>query len=147
MAVPFSLDPAKFREAYPEFCDVAVWTNAKLQMYWDTATNFIANCNYGWMKGSPRELAINLMVAHLAKLSALIAAGQTPGIVTGSTIDKISVTLEPPLVKNKFDYWLSLTPYGQELLALLGVWSVGGWSAGGSFTRSGLRGNGIPLWG
>lgn len=146
MAPPFSFNAVTFREAYPAFCSVTDFPTAKLQMYWDTATNFVANCNYGWMKGSPRELAINLMTAHIAKLGSLIASGQTPGIVTASSIDKISVTLEPPPIQNKFDYWASLTPYGQELLALLGVWSVGGWGVGGSFTRAGLRGNGVPLW-
>jgi hypothetical protein len=78
------------------------------------------------MKPSQQTLALNLMTAHLVFLSDQVAAGETGGVVTGATIDKVSVTLEPPPSSNNWQYWLNQSPYGKQLLALLQVASVGG---------------------
>ena len=69
------------------------------------------------------------MTAHLLALSVMIASGNTPGVMVAATIDKISITLEPPPAPNAWQYWLQTTPYGQQLLALLQVASVGGFYA------------------
>jgi hypothetical protein len=73
----------------------------------------------------------------------LIANGQTASIVTGSSIDKVSVNLLAPPVKNMFQYWLATTPYGQQVLAMARARFAGGFylSAGlnerGSFRKAG----------
>lgn len=131
---------AQFRAAYPEF-GATPPTDATLQGYWNTATCFVSDCNYGWLRGDCRAQVLNLLAAHIATLAALIAVGETPGIVTGATIDKVSVTLEPPPATSQQQWWFNLTPYGAQAWALLSVRSVGGFYVGGSATRAGFRGN------
>lgn len=124
-------DEPAFRTLYPVFTDPTCYSSVALQAYWDTATAYISDrtggCYWGGMKPSQQKLALNLMTAHLLYLSDLVASGDTPGILTGATIDKISVTLQPPPETNNWQYWLNQSPYGQQLLALLQVASVGGW--------------------
>lgn len=139
----FTFDVAAFRAEFTQFAGNPP-SDATLQSYFNTAGSYVTNSNYGWLNGIDRALALNLMTAHIAALMALAAApgGSTPGVVTGATIDKISVTLEPPPTKNGWQYWLAQTPYGQMLWALLTVKSTGGFFVGGSPTRAGFRGNG-----
>lgn len=142
-----TFDVLAFRAMYAAFANQGCFPDVMLAMYWDQATAYVSNKNYGWMRGVKRELAINLMTAHLVALSQLIANGENPGVVTGATIDKVSATLAPPPLKNQWQYWLSTTPYGAQLLALLQVSSVGGWYTGGSPTRAGFNGaGGIGGW-
>jgi hypothetical protein len=139
MAAIFTFDVAGFRLAFPAFSDEATFPDELLQGYWDAAITYISDVDYGWLQGAARYRALNLMTAHLAALGVMIAAGQTPGLVSGSTVDKISVTLTPPPVKDQWQWWLSLTPYGQQLLALLGMHSVGGLFVGACFGPRGFR--------
>lgn len=135
----YVFDIPAFRISYPAFADETLFPDATLQMYWDTATCYIDNLNWGWLRGDCRYKAITMMVAHLAALSVIIAGGQIPGLVQSATVDKITVSLTPPPLNNQFQWWLSLTPYGQQLLALLQVSSVGGFYIGGAPERSAFR--------
>lgn len=122
--------PVTFRVLFPEFGNIADYSDNTLSLNFTTASVYISNrtgnCYCGGMTIPQRTQALNLMTAHLLALSNMIAQGNTPGVVTGATIDKVNVTLMPPPVKNQFQYWLSQTSYGQQLLALLQVASVGG---------------------
>lgn len=121
-------DVAAFRVAFPQFASALAFPDVTLQGYWDVAALYVSDeADYGRLTGAARARALDLLTAHLSALSALIAAGRTPGVVQSSTIDKISVTLVPPPIKSDFDFWLQQTPYGAQLLALLGVYSSGGW--------------------
>jgi hypothetical protein len=139
---------AAFRALFPAFANMTAFSQATLQAYWDSATAYISNrnggCYWGGMTLAQQTLALNQMTAHLVALSGLIASGQTPGLLVGATVDKISVTIEPPPSPNQWQYWLQTTPYGQQLLALLQVASVGGFYASSAIPgRSGfLFGNG-----
>lgn len=128
-------DDAVFRADFPVFADTCKYPQSTLQMYWNTATCYISDrfggCYCGGLKPKQQTLALNLMTAHLLALSGLIASGETPGILTGATIDKITVSIEPPPATNQWQYWLQTTPYGQQLLALLQLVSVGGTYVGG----------------
>lgn len=132
-----------FRAMFPVFKDTTVYPDAVLQIYWDTATAYVSNqtggCYIYSLKLGQQTLALNLMAAHLAYLNSLIATGNTPGVVTGATVDKVSVTLEPPPSSNNWQYWLNQSPYGQQLLALLSVASAGGFYYGGFPTVYNLR--------
>ena len=141
-----TFDVTAFRVQFPAFANVTLFPDATLQMYWDTATCFVSNRNYGWLAGACRQLALNLMTAHLAQLSVIIAGGQTPGMVQSATIDKVTVSLTPPPVPNQWQWWLGLTPYGQELLALLMARSAGGFYVGGLPERTGFRKVGGTFW-
>lgn len=146
MAVPFfTFNIPSFRQQFKQFSDAIAFTDMTLQAYWDTASQYIANQTQslliGGMTNPQLLLALNLMTAHIAALGVMIADGngQVPGMVTGATIDKVSVTLEPPPFESQFQWWLNLTPYGQQLLALLQVQSVGGVYIGGALELAGMR--------
>lgn len=130
-----------FRAAYPAFSNSTTYPDALLQMYWDTGTCYISNENYGWLKDACRQLALNLMTAHLTYLSTLINQSKSGTIKQSATIDKVTVTLVPPPINDsEFDWWLNTSPYGQQLLTLLQVQSVGGFYVGGSPERASFNG-------
>lgn len=138
----FTFDVAAFRLAYPAFDNDTAFPEATLQAYWNSAVCYISPTDYGDLSGPSRFLALNLMTAHLTALSVIIAGGQVPGLMQASAIDKVNVTLTPPVFKNQWQWWLSLTPYGQQLFALLQVISASGFYVGGSPQRSAFRGIG-----
>ena len=132
MANIITFDIDQFRAQCPEFSSgCSELPDATLQGYWDIAICYISDVNYGYLRDDCRARAINYMVAHLAKLSQLIAANQVPGQTQGAGIDKVSVTMTPPPNKTQFQWWLGTTVYGQLLLALLSVKSTGGFYVGG----------------
>ena len=134
-----TLTVAAFRGLFPAYANVTTYPDADVEMNLETAQMYISGEDYGRLAGTSRERAIYLMTAHLFFLSDLIASGQTPGMVSSSSIDKISVTLTPPPIKNQLHWWLGLSAYGQQLLALLMARSVGGFTVGGSAERSNFR--------
>lgn len=113
-----------------------------LDLYWNIACLYIDNTIYGCLDVTKQDAYLNFMTAHLATLSLSIMAGDPTGVLTAASIDKISVTLQPPPAQNEFQWWMNQTPYGQMLYALLLVNSVGGWYVGGSPQHTALRGIG-----
>lgn len=127
-----------FRKMFRALDNAAIYPQVILQMYWDQAGTIISNTSYGFLAAQGGPMAMNLMTAHLAALSQMIANGEVPQIATGASIDKISVTLEAPPTKSMFDWWLATTPYGMQLLAMMGVASAGGFYTPGSIGRAGF---------
>lgn len=139
---------ALFVQQFPAFSNDVTFPEAMLQMYWDMAVHYVdPNTGYGWLRPLSRDLCLNLMTAHLTALSVIIARGQYPQVIQGSTIDKISVTLTPPPLQTQWDWWLNSTPYGMQLHSLLLAKAVGGWYVGGSAPLSGFGYPGYPLEG
>lgn len=132
-------DVAQFRADFPEFADEQQYTDDELQSCWDAATCYVSDEDYGVICGDCRQRALNLMTAHLCKIQDNVNKGKTNAFVSSSTVDKVSVTIVPPPQSSYWDWWLSLTSYGQQLQALLSVRSVGGMYLGGSAERSGFR--------
>ena len=142
-------DPAAFRAnpLFAAYSNAAVYTDPVLQAWADIASNYIAKrysyCYPNTMTPEQATLALNLMTAHLLALSGQIgnapAAPKTPGLKQAATIDKVSVTLTPPPVNNQWQWWLSLTPFGQMLLALLQKFTAGGFYFGGYPIRDSYR--------
>ena len=123
-----SFDACSFRGTYPQFDNLGTYPDTVLDAYFATASLYI-DSNLGmneFLSDAQLALALNLMTAHLAGISAVAASGQAAGLMNSATVDKISVSLTPPPVRTQFDWWLSLTPYGQSLLALLQMVSAGG---------------------
>lgn len=134
-----SFDYDLFIAQFPAYSNPTTYPEVTLQMYWDIATNYVSdNTVCAVLNEASQQYAINLMTAHIAYLNGLITSGQVPGLVQNATIDKITVGLTPPPLPNQFSWWLNLTPYGQQLYALLQVSSVGGFYIGGSPTRFGV---------
>lgn len=134
-----TFDVAAFRISFPAFANDTTYPSAVLQGYWDTGICIVSDENYGWMQGACRTRALNLLTAHLAALADIIASGQTPGLVNSATIDKVSVSLTPPPIRDQWDWWFSLTPYGQQFLVILQAKSVGGFYVGGNPELSAFR--------
>lgn len=128
-------NPVIFREQFPAFQCIPAISDMTLQAYWDTAglyiNNTTTNIYCGGMTTAQRTQALYFMTAHIAAINRFIATGQTAGIMTSATVDKVTVTIEPPPAVNQWQYWLQSTPYGQQLLSLLSVKSVGGLYIGG----------------
>lgn len=132
MACTIYYNDSAFRALFPAYANSVTYSPAQLQAFWNSATTYISNTYggcYGAMSVAQQTQALNLMTAHLTYLNDQIIAGNTPGVMTAATIDKVSVTLEPPPAPNQWSYWLQTSPYGQQLLALLQVASVGGFYA------------------
>jgi hypothetical protein len=146
-----TFDYALFQQQFPAYSNPMVYPEILMQNYWDIAINYISNSgNCGSLQGSARQYAINLMVAHLNFLAGIIASGngnsQVPGLMQTATIDKVTVGLTPPPLPNQFQWWLNLTPYGQQLLALLQVNSVGGFYIGGQGAVAAFGYQGGNFW-
>lgn len=129
-----------FRKDFPAFDDEGRYDNARLQAYFSAASSYVSPEDYGSLTGTSRTRAVYLMMAHLMDYAAQAAdGGSAPQQVTSSSIDKVSVTVQPAPAKSQWQYWLSLTPYGMELWALLSQAAAGGFYIGGFPERSAIR--------
>jgi hypothetical protein len=134
-----TLDISIFRATFPAFADVTKFPDASLQMWWTMATVYINDYDNCLICGTTLQMALNLMTAHLAQSFAMIAAGQVTAPVTGATEGSVAVTLQAPPSTNGWQFWLSTTPYGLQLWALLSSLLVGGLTIGGAPESSGIR--------
>lgn len=133
------LDIATFRLLFPPFANDTLFPDAYITAQWAMATSYIGDMD-GCLFGGPElQSALNLMTAHLMQLNVLVANGSNGGILTGATIDKVTVTITPPPFKNGWQWWLAQTPYGAQLWSLLSLKSAGGFYIGGLPERRGFR--------
>ncbi len=139
MSALIQFDVVAFRSSFPAFADNTAYSEASLIASWNAATCYISPENYGDLHGAARAKALHLMTAHLVAIADIVKAGQIPSMVSASTVDKVAVTLAPPPAKSQWQWWLSLTPYGQQLLALLSASAAGGFYIGGLPEGSGFR--------
>lgn len=138
-----ALDIPLFRSRFAAFAGDPP-SDATIDVYWIMATSYISADTYGCMSAEARELALQLMTAHLLYLQGLISNGGTntgtPGIVTASKVGDVQVSLaQPPYGTSPWRYWMNLSPYGSQLLALLDAQAVGGFYVGGLPERSAFR--------
>jgi len=121
---------AYFRALFPAFNSTVLYPLLTISAQWDMASGYITDNTFtacvAGMTPKQQVGALNLMTAHLLYLNNLAASGQPSGVVTGATIDKVSVTLQPPPEPNQWQWWLNQSPYGAQLLALLQVAAAGG---------------------
>lgn len=137
---------AAFRAQFPEFANVTTYPDLTLGGYWTMATNYIsANDSLFGLAGANLDLALNLMVAHLARSFVMMNTGQNIVVVNGSSEGSVSVSLTPPPVKNAWQWWLATTPYGNQLRALLSVLATALPFVGGGLERASFRKAG-GLW-
>lgn len=132
-------DVAQFRTAFPEFSDITAFPDATLQMNWDTSTCYISDLDAGILTGNCRRRAINLMTAHVTKISNNTTLGKTTNFKHSASVDKISVSVTPPPASDQYSWWLNTTPYGSQLEALLSSNIAGGLYVGGRREKSAFR--------
>ena len=127
------LDIAAFRAQFPEFTDPP-YSDALLTAYWEIATCAMSTVDNCVISGDCLQTALYMMLAHITKLLSPGGSGSKPGTVgvkTGATVDKVSVTYAAPPYNSGWQAWLSQTPYGLMLWALLSAKAAGGWYFGG----------------
>jgi len=148
---------ALFRQQFPEFADVAKYPEVRLSMYWTVATMFVCSDSspYNVLNGQRLVVILNYVVAHLLTIGQQAedaskqgaAAGSTMGgFTTGATIGEVTVSKMAPPAADGWQWWLSSTPYGQALWAMLEVLAVGGMSIGGLPEREAFRKVGGVFW-
>lgn len=128
-----------FRAMFPQF---AAKLDDVITLQFDLATSYVSADTYGDMSEAARTNALYLMTAHLLALADIIATGNysgRPGIVTASSVGDVSVTLQPPPAGSQWRWWMNLTPYGAQLVALLDAQSAGGFYVGGLPERAAFR--------
>jgi hypothetical protein len=130
------LDYAGFIAAFPEFSTTA---QALVELQIENALNFVSTEKAIGDRLKNRDYAAYLITAHLLAIGKKISLGQPIQAVLQGTEGTITVGFVPPPVQNGFQFWLSATPYGQQLWALLSVSSVGGFMTGGYPARAGIR--------
>jgi len=127
-----TLDITEFREIYPAFSDNTKYPDSVITIAFNKATIFFKNETNCVLDEGQLKTIEYLMTAHLLQIQTNTNSGNTAGVITSASIDKISVTIADPSSKDDFDYFLNQTIYGQELLALLSLLVVGGFYIGGS---------------
>lgn len=130
-------DLPTFQALFPALTNVTVSTGP---LFWGAATSSMSDQDNCAIEGDSLQYALNLLTAHIAALAKLLASGQTTvAVMTGASVDKVSVSVSPPPARDAWDYWLQTTPYGLNFLALLEMKSSGGWYFGGAPERQGFR--------
>lgn len=132
------LDIDDFRTRFPEMKDPVIYTCELIASQWHQAQCFISPGRV--LRGDCFENALYLMTAHLVWSHWMIMQGQTTAnVVTGATISKVSVTMQPPPAKSAWQFWLSTTPRGLQLRAMLNMRAAGGAYVGGLPERTAFR--------
>mgnify|MGYP003647581087 CR=1 FL=1 len=134
-----ALDIAAFRLAFDSFASETTYPDAAITKFWAMATCYVSDTDTGRLRGACRVLAIQAMTAHLIDINDKLTTGAATGQVVAASEDGVSVSLTPPTNRNQWQWWLSITPYGAQLSALLSKASVGGMYIGGSPERRGFR--------
>lgn len=123
----------EMRTQLPYFKDTDKYPDEVLSADLQQAQCYISPLSCGPLQGDCRARAVYLMAGHLQLLRDRLSVGNTgTGLQTGASVGQVSVTLTPPPVKDQFDYWLNLTPFGSELLFLLSSVTPMGFYVGGS---------------
>ena len=144
MADPIAFDVTAFRSQFPAFQDANRFPDNVLQQYFNTATCYLTNRVSGrpvdCLTRECRTLALNQMTAHLCQLSQDAAAGKNTGFKTSASVGSVSTSVAtPPFNQSTLAYWLSSSPYGQALLALLRTCTASGYYIGGRCERAAFR--------
>lgn len=140
MATPV-LNIADFRANFTEFANETKYPDSLLNLYWRQVVCMIEEGNCAGVGcGECAELHMELLLAHLLRIhTTTITRGKQGGFVNSSTVDKVSVSRVAPPAADMFEWWLGQTPYGQQLLAMLQIDTVGGFSIGGLPEREAFR--------
>lgn len=137
-----AFNPDNFRSQFPEFADKTAYLDAALLAWWTTGTAYVSIDNAGCVwTDAQAQLASDLMCAHLTKIAVGLASDSSTvvGVVTGASEGSVNVQIAPPPTKDGFQYWLSTTPYGLQLRALLRAVAGVGLHVGGGLERASFR--------
>ncbi len=132
MASHSVLNLATFRATFTAFQNLVTFPDAMVNSWYAIAGSYMdQNDNSDGLNGSTLDYALQLLTCHLLTIANNINQGQMTQPINNATEGSVSVAFAPPPFRSAWEYWLSSTPYGQQLWALLNVQSAGGWSLGG----------------
>jgi hypothetical protein len=130
MSTHTAIDLVAFRAMFTEFVPTP---DLVINAYFGAAGNYIGTDDvWDGLKDASLDYALQLMTAHLIKIGLEAGSDTSSGVVVSSGVADVSVSLMPPPAKDGWQFWLSSTPYGLQLWALLSVRAAGGWIIGGS---------------
>lgn len=123
----------QFLTLYPQFANADYQSD---YYYNDTYAWAVDNWDINAFK-SRINIAIYLMTAHRLTLVYNAKNNQSGqgGKISSATVGSVSTSFEAIPNASKFDYWLSLSPYGLDLLGLLETLTACPKYIGGSLTR------------
>ena len=132
--VTLVLTIADFRLMFSAFKNPIKYPDILIQAFYNDATNFISDEDFGTLNGQARQTALYRMTAHLMQLDKMNREdeGAPAANIQSASVDKVRVDLTPPTEKSEFASWLAFTSYGQTLWAQLNAASVGGFYVSGS---------------
>jgi hypothetical protein len=132
------LNIVSFRVNFPLYENPAIYSDVLLNAQYEIGKCYIAD-NDCTMAATCREYALQSMLAHLLYIRDQVNAGNNIGVITSANEGDVSVSLATPLVEDEWHYWFNSSPFGRELIALLGGQAVGGFYAGGVNERMAFR--------
>lgn len=120
---------ADFRAEFPEFSDVAVYSDSQITFWATIAEKMVVACIWDDMY----EFGVKLYVAHeitLAAQNAKAAAsggapGQSGGIANSKTVGSVSVSYDSTVTSEKDAGWWNLTNYGKQFYRLTQIFGAG----------------------
>ncbi|MGV7078486.1 DUF4054 domain-containing protein [Testudinibacter sp. P80/BLE/0925] len=132
------MNTATFRIMFPAFFDPNKYSDEMLNQWGDVAGNYLRE---SWaLNGGVFDHAYQLMTAHLLFVTDKARSGNaSSGAVQSATEGSVSVSFAAPPTRNGWEFWLSGSPYGAQLWALLSSLSAGGLYIGGLPERKAVR--------
>lgn len=123
---PYVFPKEEFLDNFPEFKS-QFFSEAMIVRIGTQAKKYITDwrCNFPLPDLEDRQYALFLMTAHLLALRKNAAddmsGGSLPagGRVRKAVVGAVTVETDAPKTTGDYNYWLSQTTYGQELLAYL----------------------------
>lgn len=128
------LDIPGFRAMFPGAFPEPPYSDAVITAYWSIATCAMDTADSCAISGDCLQTALNLMTAHIMTILGGAGASGKPvpvGVKVSATVDKVSVSYDPPPFKSGWQAWLAQSPYGLTLWAILSAHGAGGWYIGG----------------
>lgn len=136
------LDLAAFRAMFPGAFPNPPYTDPVITAYWSIASCAMDTADSCALSGDCLQTALNLMTAHIMTILGGAGASGRPvpvGVKVSATVDKVSVSYSAPPFNSGWQAWLSQSPYGLTLWALLSAHGSGGFYFGGLPELDGIR--------
>ncbi len=123
------MDNAAFRQAFPEFADLARYPDSQLDFWSELAEAQVLECRWKTM----RTKGIYLYVAHEITLAGQNqkagVIGGVPGGASGpansKTVGSVTVSYDTQQTAEKDGGWWNLTIYGKQFLRLARIFGAG----------------------
>lgn len=132
------MDIQVFRTQFPAFKDDNVFSDAFIEEWGKLAEHYLKE---SWaLNGEVFKHALHLMSAHLVFTSSKAMQNNgTSGAIQSASEGSVSVSFTAPPARNGWEFWLSSSPYGVQLWALLNQAGSGGLYIGGLPERKAVR--------